>query len=228
MALSLRLQAVLDLVRHSKILADIGTDHAYLPIEAVRAGLCEKAIACDINKGPLEIAAANIAMVQLSDRIETRLGDGLKPIHQNETDCVVISGMGGMRIWNILHTEQEKAKFAKKLILQPQHNIEALRKNLHNAGYEISAEKLVYEDARFYVILLAHYTGAISTWTEQAYFFGKYTAESPHFLRYLKYHQDKISRYIQSIKDDDARRIAETRLKWIGELLCQPDQPYNG
>jgi len=228
MALSLRLQAVLDLVGHSKVLADIGTDHAYLPIEAVRAGLCEKAIACDINKGPLEIAAANIQMVQLSDRIETRLGDGLKPIHQSEADCIVISGMGGMRIWNILHTEQNKAKFAKKLILQPQHNLETLRKKLHNTGYEICTEKLIYEDSRFYVILLANYTGEVTTWTDQEYFFGKHIIESPHFLQYLEYHQNKIARYIQSIKDNDARHVAETRLKWIGERICQLCRPYNG
>jgi len=221
MALSLRLQALLDLIPHSDILADIGTDHAYLPIEAICAGLCEKAIACDINKGPLEIAVENIQMARLSNKIEIRLGDGLKPIHPNEADCIVISGMGGMRIWNIIHTEQDKAQFAKKLILQPQHNLEVLRKNLHNAGYEISTEKLVYEDSRFYVILLAGYTGEVSTWTEQEYFFGKHLLESPHFSHYLKYHRDKISRYIQSINDDDTRRITETRLKWIGALLCQ-------
>jgi len=224
MALSLRLQAVLDLVRHSKILADIGTDHAYLPIEAVRAGLCQKAIACDINKGPLEIAAANIEMAQLSDRIETRLGDGLAPVHQNEADCIVISGMGGMRIWNILHTQQAKAQFAKKLILQPQHNLEELRRSLHDTGYEIRTEKLIYEDSRFYVILLAGHTGKISTWTEQEYFFGKHITESPHFLQYLEYHQSKIARYIQSIKDDDTRQSAETRLKWIKKRLCRSPQ----
>jgi len=222
MALSLRLQAALDLVGRSKVLADIGTDHAYLPIEAVRAGLCQKAIACDINKGPLEIAAANIQMVQLSDRIETRLGDGLAPINQNEADCVVISGMGGMRIWNILHTEPDKAKFATKLILQPQHNLETLRRKLHSAGYDICTEKLIYEDSRFYVILLVNYTGNVSTWADQEYFFGKYITESPYFPQYLYYHKDKIARYIQSIKDDDARQAAETRLKWIGEFLCQP------
>jgi len=215
MALSLRLQAVLGLVKGSEILADIGTDHAYLPIEAVRGSFCKKAIACDINKGPLEIAAANIRAVGLSCQIETRLGDGLKPLMDNEADCAVISGMGGMRIWSILQAEPAKVQYAKKLILQPQQNLEELRKLLHGAGYDISTEKLVYEDSRFYVILLATYTGNVLTWTEQEYFLGKYLQESPGYSLYLQYQKDKIARYIQSIKDDEDREIAEMRLGWI-------------
>jgi len=215
MALSLRLSTILNLAQGSSILADIGTDHAYLPIEACNANLCNNAIACDINKGPLETAAANIKAAGLSNRIETRLGDGLRPLHFNEADCIVISGMGGMRIWNILQNEPEKARYAKKLILQPQHDLEELRKNLHGSGYDITAEKLVLEDSRFYTILVAAYTGEVTAWTEQEYFFGKYLAESEDFLQYLHYHQDKIARYIQSISDDDARQLAQMRLKWI-------------
>lgn len=224
MALSLRLQAVLDLVRGSqtKVLADIGTDHAYLPIEAVRAGFCQKAIACDINKGPLDIAAANINGAGLAGLVETRLGNGLAPVKLNEADCVVIAGMGGMRIWNILQDAPEKAQFAKKLILQPQQSIDALRKNLHQAGYKISAEPLIYEDGRFYTILVAHYTGQVVPWTAPEYFIGKHTTQSPHFTAYLQYLQDKIARYIMSIKDPEHRQAEETKLQWIKDILsCQ-------
>ena len=215
MALSLRLSTILNLARGSNTLADIGTDHAYLPIEACAANLCNTAIACDINKGPLETAAANIRAAGLSNRIQTRLGDGLAPLNTNEADCIVISGMGGMRIWNILQNEPEKARYAKKLILQPQHDLEELRKNLHGSGYDITAEELVIEDSRFYVILVVAYTDEVTQWTEQEYFFGKHLAQSRDFLRYLHYHQDKIARYIQSISDGDTRQLAEMRLKWI-------------
>jgi len=219
MALSLRLQAVLGLVKGGDVLADIGTDHAYLPIEAIKLGFCKKAIACDINKGPLEIATANIQLVTTCYQLETRLGDGLKPLNKNEADCIVISGMGGMRIWNILQAEPEKAKYAKKLILQPQHDLEELRKNLHGAGYEISTEKLVYEDSRFYVILQAAYTGEVIAWTEQEYFLGKHLKASPYFLQYLQYIKDKIARYIQSINDENTRQLAEMQMMWIQDKI---------
>jgi len=220
MAVSLRLQAVLDFVQDSNVLADIGTDHAYLPIEACKANFCNTAIACDINKGPLNIADSNIRAAGLAGRIQTRLGDGLVPLMQNEADCVAICGMGGMRIWNILQAEPEKAKFAKKIILQPQHDLEELRKNLHSAGYNISAEKLVMEDGRFYVILLAEYFGEVEVWTQQEYFLGKFLQESPHFTEYLQQHREKIGRYIQSVRDCAARQIAKTKLEWV-DNACQ-------
>jgi len=221
MSLSLRLQTILNLINGCEVLADIGTDHAYLPIEALNAGFCKKAIACDINKGPLEIAAANIRATGFSTHIMTRLGDGLAPLKENEADCIVISGMGGMRIWNILQSERAKAQYAKKLILQPQHDLEELRKKLHASGYNITDEKLVREDSRFYVILVAAYMGEVSTWTAQEYFFGKHLMMpgNPDFLLYLQYHQDKIARYIQSINDFDARQKAEMRLDWINSRI---------
>jgi len=216
MVLSLRLQAVLDFLQGTNVLADIGTDHAYLPIEACKLDLCKTAIACDINKGPLEIANANINAAGLNARIQTRLGDGLKPLNRDEADSIVISGMGGMRIWNILKEETEKARFAKKLILQPQHDLEELRRKLHSEGFTISAEKLVQEDSRFYIIQLAHYSGDIEAWTPEEYFLGKTLHESPAFLPYLRHQQDKINRYIHAIHDKTA---AKMQLKWIGDRL---------
>jgi len=219
MALSLRLRAVLELARGCEILADIGTDHGFLPIEACSMEICEKAIACDINKGPLAVAKANIRAAGLSHRIETRLGDGLKPLCEKEADCIVISGMGGMRIWNILHTEPGKARFAKKLVLGPQHNVPELRKNLHGMGFEILTEKLVYEDSRFYVILVTTYTGEIKSWTEQEYFLGKHLRDSEDFMPYLRYHRSQIDGYIGSLKHPSSLQLAELRLSWIDELL---------
>ncbi|MCL1845538.1 MAG: class I SAM-dependent methyltransferase, partial [Defluviitaleaceae bacterium] len=126
--LSPRLAAVLSCVEKCGVLADIGTDHAYLPIEAVRAGLCERAIACDVSVGPLEFAARNIRAAGLCDEtfcneaddnswqtyglIETRLGDGLAPLAADKADCIVIAGMGGMKIIEILQAEKKRAKRA--------------------------------------------------------------------------------------------------------------------
>ncbi|MCL2286979.1 MAG: class I SAM-dependent methyltransferase [Firmicutes bacterium] len=227
MALSARLQAILEFAKGCKILADIGTDHAYLPIEAVRTGFCQKAIACDVNKGPLESAAKNIQLVPFLDRLETRLGNGLAPLEENEADCIVISGMGGMLIWDILQAQPTKARFAEKLILQPQQSVERLRRNLHGAGYEITTEKLVYEDARFYAILVARCTGDdIAAWTDREYFVGKYLCESPHYLQYLQQEKDKIARYIHFL-NDDAGRLAEMRLGWIESKMLEKEWQHD-
>jgi len=217
MALSDRLRAILQLTKCYDTLADIGTDHAYLPIEAVRNGLCRRAIACDINKGPLEVATANIRAAGFADQIETRLGNGLAPLNEDEADCIVISGMGGLRIWSILQADEKKARFAKQLILQPQHDLEELRRNLHAAGYDITDEQLVVESAsRIYVILLATYIGgAITAWMDEEYFLGKFLLQRGGVELYLRYQREKIGRYIQSISDCNARAIAEKRLEWI-------------
>ena len=95
-----RLQKIIDLV-DGKIIADIGTDHAYIPIRLASTKRIEKAIATDKNKGPLEIAKNNIAKYELSDIIETRLGEGLEPVQSGECELVIIAGMGGKLIGDI-------------------------------------------------------------------------------------------------------------------------------
>jgi len=215
MAVSKRLQAMLNFVGQANVLADIGTDHAYLPIEACLADICHRAIACDLNKGPLETADANINAAGLTHRIETRLGNGLAPLNINEADVITISGMGSHVMWNILQTHPEIAKSTKYLILQPQHDyLENFRKNLHATGYEIFNEALVYEDSRFYVIMQVSHTGRIFAWTPHEYFLGKFLTNSPFFPKYVEYHRNKIARFISNC-DTATRETAETRLKML-------------
>ena len=111
--LSPRLKTVLSFVK-GKCLADIGTDHGYLPIEACLEGIIEQALACDYFPGPLSKAVENIRRFGLESQIETRLGFGLEPLTPGEADCVVISGMGGMKIISILDKSPkviEKVKY---------------------------------------------------------------------------------------------------------------------
>jgi len=201
MAISLRLRTLLEYVKNTNVLADIGTDHAYLPIEACKLSLCKTAIACDINKGPLEIAKKNIEVAGLTACIQTRLGDGLAPLNSNEADTIVISGMGGMAVWRIL--QNPRAKEAKKLILQPQHNIPELRINLHQAGFNISEESLIKEDGRFYIILIAAYGGEIATYSPQEYFLGKGINNSDAYGSYLNHTEEKILKYIDFLSDTE-------------------------
>ena len=134
--------------------ADIGTDHAYVPIKLSELGI--KVIATDIMPGPLKIAAENVKK-QRAD-VELRLGGGLSPIENGETDCIVIAGMGGEMIENIISNDLEKAK-AARLILQPMNRQAELRKYLLKSGFRIIEEDLSQEGFKVYNLIVAEYTG---------------------------------------------------------------------
>jgi len=214
--LSPRLKSVLKYIQ-GDVLADIGTDHGYLPIEAVKSGICKKVVACDVRPGPLQACKKNVNLAGLSKNIEIRLGDGLKPIEK--VDTIVISGMGGMLIWNIISRDIEKAKVASRLVLQPQHDHEQLRRNLHKNGFEISHEELIKEGTRFYIILVTSYTGEITEWTDKEYFLGKLIKETSVKQMYLAMQKEKISRYIHSISHKQAKQTALSQIEWISQTL---------
>jgi len=215
MELSKRLRAILSLVGKCEVLSDIGTDHAYIPIEAIRADLCKRAIACDITQGPLGIAAKNISDAGLSDVIETRLGNGLAPLHEDEADCIIIAGMGGMNILQILTAGLEKIK-KSRLILQPQHDIEKLRRFLYNNGFEITREEVVHKEGRFYEIIRAEYTGKTEMPSAGELFLGK--AKNPAAYDYFIYLRNKIRKYIDNITNDEDKTRAERELRWLEEI----------
>jgi len=152
MMFSPRLKAVLSFVR-GRCLADIGTDHAFLPIAACLDNVVEKSVACDVSPGPLKIASDNIVGSGLEDRIVTRLGFGLQPLYEGEADCVVISGMGGMNIIEILNNA--KIFSVKRLILQPQRDIPAVRLAVKDLGFCIIGEAIVEDRGRSYTIIAA-------------------------------------------------------------------------
>ncbi|MCL2362282.1 MAG: class I SAM-dependent methyltransferase [Defluviitaleaceae bacterium] len=214
--LSPRLQAVAAFIPKGTILGDIGTDHAYLPIAVIQQGLCEKAIACDLHPGPLAIAEKNIQGAGLYGKIETRLGNGLLPLTPGEADCIVIAGMGGMRIWGIISEGMEQAQQGK-LILQPQHDIPLLRKNLHVAGFEILDETLVRENNHFYVVMSAEYNGGEYSWNEREYFLGKFLIEKTgeNFSEFMCHEREKINKYISQVKDAKSLACAKKRLDWL-------------
>lgn len=117
--LSLRLQTCLDALHPLQSIADIGTDHAYLPCAGLLRGQLKRAIAADVGVGPLEAAKATISKYNLDDLIEARLGSGLSVIKPGEVEGVVIAGMGGKLITSILEADIPLAKSFNRLILQP-------------------------------------------------------------------------------------------------------------
>lgn len=152
MKLTPRLQAIADFVQMNSIAADIGTDHGYIPVYLVREKDCSKVIATDVNPGPLDNANGYIEKCGLKDKIEARLGNGLKPIKPGEVDTAIIAGMGGHLIIDILNDNLEITRSIDKLILQPMVASEELRRFLYENDMRIENEKLAKEKDKMYEI----------------------------------------------------------------------------
>ena len=153
--LSERLTAAERMVRRGSILADIGTDHAFLPIRLCLDGICPRAIAMDVRKGPLERAAAHIREYHLEHRIDVRLSDGLEKLEAGEATCAVLMGMGGMLICRLLNAYPEKTASLKELILGPQSDIGTVRKTLEELRFQIADEEMLLEDGKYYTLIRA-------------------------------------------------------------------------
>ena len=150
MELSKRLNFIINNIENSTVLADIGTDHGYIPLYATKNGLCSKAIAVDINKDPLDKARLNAILEGAGDELEFRLGDGLKPLEKDEAEVVIIAGMGGNLIRDILEESIDKVISLNYLTLVPAQNPEVLREYLYNNDYEIICEDLCEEEGIYY------------------------------------------------------------------------------
>ena len=155
MTLSKRLQAIADMVTPGLKLADIGTDHAYIPISLAEEGIIPAALAMDVREGPLERAAAHIRDHCLQDKVKTRLSDGAAGLKTGEADSVVISGMGGLLMMRILSEGAAVLSYADELILQPQSDISSVRRFLYESGYMIDLENMVCEDGKYYSMFRA-------------------------------------------------------------------------
>lgn len=212
MDLSLRLDMIVKHMNKCESIADIGTDHGYIPIYAVKNNIVEKAIASDINKGPIEKARINVAMEGLKDKIQCRLGGGLSTLKQGEVEAVVIAGMGGNLIRDILLEDIEKVKYYKYLILQPAQNPEVLREFLYNDNFEIIDEDICYEDNKYYELFKVKYSRNKGTMSQEEEIFYEI---SPIMLKkdYIivkEFIMDKILKYeniLKYIKDDTPSAI---------------------
>lgn len=143
--LSHRLQKIADLIQPGETVADIGTDHGFLPMALWEAGISPHVILSDINSGPLEKARENIVKYFPETEFDVRLGSGLSAIHPGEVDAVVIAGMGGLLISEILGEDLDKTCTFKRIILQPRNAQDKLRAWLRGNGFSIYDESLVRE-----------------------------------------------------------------------------------
>ena len=153
--LSKRLQAVASLVTDGNRVCDVGCDHGFVSIYLVKQGISPKALAMDVNEGPLRQARENIASFGLEAYIETRLSDGLLSYRCGEADSLICAGMGGKLMKHILTEEKEKTDSFRELILQPQSEIQEFRAFLRKEGYLLVEENMIEEDAKFYPMMKA-------------------------------------------------------------------------
>ena len=230
MELSKRLKAVAELVTPGMRLADVGTDHGYIPIYLTEAGVIPSVIAMDINKGPLERAKEHIREHGLEGKIQTRLSDGLKNLQMNEADCMIAAGMGGGLVIRILSEERDTAGSLKELILQPQSEIDSVRKYLTEEGYRIVAEDMVYEDGKYYPMMKAvpcmAGAGEIP-YSEEELEFGRVLLQQAHpvlgqFLEREMEIQNRILSALESQESVRAKKRMEEisyRIEWIRGIL---------
>ena len=153
MKLSKRMKAVASMVTPGNALADIGTDHGYVPISLVQEKKIKRAIAMDINRGPLQRAQENIAAYQLEGYIQTRLSDGVNQLEAGEVDTILIAGMGGELVIHILSEGMEVCRSVKELVLQPQSELHKVRQFLREQNFEIVDEDMVIEDGKYYPMM---------------------------------------------------------------------------
>ena len=150
--ISERLKCAASLVNKGARVADIGTDHAYLPIYLVQNGISNKVYACDVRKEPLRRAQLHIDEYGLSDKITTQLCDGLKGINKGDVDTVTICGMGGKLMKSILQAGIDKLGYNTQLVLSAQSELKDFRKYLLETGIDIKSEHMLLEDGKYYFI----------------------------------------------------------------------------
>ena len=157
--LDARLTSAAELVRQGAVFADIGTDHAHLPIFLLEGGRIERAILSDVNEGPLAAALANVGEHGLAGRVELVLTDGAAALAGKGITDYAVCGMGGELIARIVSDAPNMKEAGVRLILQPMTRQAVLRTELARLGFSILEEKYSYADGKYYVCMLAEYSG---------------------------------------------------------------------
>lgn len=223
-----RLEAIASLIDKCDTLADIGTDHGYIAEMALKANLCKKVIATDINKGPLNSAISHLTKQGFNNQVDFRLGSGLTVINENEVDCAVIAGMGGELIASILESSKNISKSINSFVIQAMTNLDVLRKYLYDNGYTISKEIIVKEYHHYYFVIKA--TQGASVCEDDIYYeISKYLLDKKDslLLEYIKKSIDVNNKILENLnnsaKQDNSLKIEELKNKnlKLNELIAR-------
>ena len=214
MNISKRLKAVAGLITEGNIIADIGTDHGYIPIYMVTERNTPYAYAMDVNMGPLKRAKDNIDAYGVTDKVETRLSDGLKGLQPGLAGSIVIAGMGGLLICKILTEGMQTAKSAEELILSPHSDVDEVRVFLSKNHFETVDEGMVLDEGKYYFVIKAVPTDAeCETPDDLERFFGRHLLmkKDPVFTDYLKNEVVKKEEILRKLREysSDTERLRE-------------------
>lgn len=220
--LSERLQVICNMIRGSGTLADIGCDHAYVPIRMVKSGQFSRAVASDVRPGPLQIAAEHIRAENCSDRISVRLSDGLAGFVPGEADTAVIAGMGGRLTGRILLASPAVTGAMKELILEPQSDLAWVRHTLLETAFagqyfRITDEDMVEEDGKYYQVIRAvpsEEKEVLSFAYEYSYGPVLLQKRHPVLRQFLIRREAQLQKVLENLEKQESVRI---RLR-IGEL----------
>ncbi|MDK2807911.1 MAG: tRNA (adenine22-N1)-methyltransferase [Clostridiales bacterium] len=217
--LSKRLRMIANMVTRGSCVADIGCDHAHTSIFLIENQIAQKVIAMDVNKGPLERATENVARYHVSDRIVIRRSNGLEALQEGEVDTLLISGMGGALIIRILEDGKPVVENIRELILQPQSEIELVRKYLHTIGFSILEENMLKEDGKFYVAIHA-LRGKEQYEKELFYSYGKslLIQKNKALQEYLNHQLQKTNQILNALKASQNTETKE-RMDELGEEI---------
>lgn len=229
--LSNRMKAVTAMLPDkNNCVADIGCDHAYVSIYLKKQGIAERVIAMDVRKGPLEIARRNVKQYEEEAGIELRLSNGLEKLQPNEVNAIVIAGMGGPLIRDILAQGWSKIGEETVLVLQPQSDIRCVREFLQEKQFTIEREEMLCEDGKYYTIMRAA-AGEAEQYGEVELLYGKELLQHKHPV--LKEYLQKQQTLLQELRDrlllsDTPKAMARLEevykeLKGIEEALQQYD-----
>ncbi|WP_173916119.1 class I SAM-dependent methyltransferase [Halobacillus sp. Marseille-Q1614] len=229
--LSQRLKKVADFLKDPIFFADIGSDHAYLPCYVCLSNSSAKAIAGELNEGPFLSAQEEVKENQLENAIEVKKGNGLEVIDER-VNQVVIAGMGGPLIRDILEEGRHKLENVTRIIAQPNIDARSVRKWFYQNGYQLAAEEILEENGHIYEILVANKEDSKSPYGkdnfEKELWLGPYLMREKNsaFLEKWEEERSKKIRVIEQMKraknaDQEKARFFEQQIKWIEEELSQ-------
>jgi tRNA (adenine22-N1)-methyltransferase len=225
--LASRLKKIAEYLPKGAKFADIGSDHAYLPVYVCLHDSDAYAIAGEINRGPYHSARRQVEKWNLTDRIDVRLGDGLDVFEPNEVKQVVLAGMGGTLITSILDRGKEKLENVDKIIAQPNINARSVRKWMYSHDYILVDEQILEEDGYIYEILVGEKKpNHRQTLTEKEYFLGPFLLKERNSIFRNKWEQvlnkkKKIVEQMRKASNPDYAKIAQFQLEiqWLKEVL---------
>ena len=211
----IRIKELVKFIDGFKCLADVGCDHGYLIVEALKIYNLDEAIAIDNKKGPLNQAMENIKNYDFSHKVKFSLSSGIKEISQN-TDVVVIAGMGGMLISDILNDD---LKNVKRLVLQPNRDVKEVRLKVSSLGFKIVDEKIVFENDKYYEIIVCDKVDKIINYSNEEYEFGPVLLKDKNEI-FIKKWKNELEKLENIKRNNNVNCELDNKIERIEKIIC--------